>query len=75
MRMGQLFELMVAWAKDAPEENFMPPTTQGKREESPLTLSFLHAASGGTAPLACTLWCYLALSSTLLVGAGEEEWS
>lgn len=33
MRMGQLFELMVAWAKDAPEEKFMPPTTQGKREE------------------------------------------
>lgn len=44
MRMGQLFELMVAWAKDAPEENFMPPTTQGKREESTLTLFFYTPA-------------------------------
>ncbi|CAM9126272.1 unnamed protein product, partial [Laminaria digitata] len=38
MRMGQLFELMVAWAKDAPEENFMPPTTQANpRVLSPAT--------------------------------------
>ena len=31
MRMGQLFELMVAWARDAPEEDLLPPTTQGKQ--------------------------------------------
>lgn len=37
MRMNQLFELMVAWARDAPEDELMPPTTQGTRE---CTLTF-----------------------------------
>lgn len=43
MRMGQLFELMVAWAKTAAEENFMPPTTQGKRGQSSLAFVFFSA--------------------------------